>query len=127
MNNDDIKLRVGLQDQISKGLQDIAKEISSLAKEVKGVQPAAQAASSSIGSMATSFTIATLAAQGIIKGFQLLKTEVQNTIQASNEYTAAMMGLSSVAAAFGQDQNAARDAAKSLASDGLMTVAESAS
>ncbi len=51
----------------------------------------------------------------------------KDSIAAANRYQSAMTGLSSIAEAFNQDQVAARNAAKELASDGLMTVNEAAS
>lgn len=56
---------------------------------------------------------------GIVKGFS-------SAIKAANQYQAALTGLSTVAKAFGVNQEAANDAAKHLASDGLMTVTEAA-
>lgn len=48
------------------------------------------------------------------------------TITAANTMQASMMGLSSVSSAFGTDAKAATDAARSLASDGLMSVSDAA-
>ena len=47
-------------------------------------------------------------------------------VQAANDLQAALTGLSSIARAYNVDQGAATKAAQSLASDGLMTVADAA-
>lgn len=51
---------------------------------------------------------------------------MDTTITAANNLQGALTGLSSVARAFGADQNRANQAARRLASDGLMSVTESA-
>lgn len=49
-----------------------------------------------------------------------------DSVDAANKNQAALLGLSSVSRAFGQSQDKANQAARSLASDGLMSVTESA-
>lgn len=51
---------------------------------------------------------------------------INQSKEAANRYQSALIGLSSVSRAFGQDQQLANEAAQSLASDGLMTVRDSA-
>lgn len=55
-----------------------------------------------------------------------LYSSFQDTIQAANSLDAGLVGVSSVARAMGQDVDAAKAAAQSLARDGLMTVSEAA-
>lgn len=52
--------------------------------------------------------------------------QMNRSFDAANKLQAALTGLSSVAKAFGSDADAAQEAARDLASDGLMTVADSA-
>lgn len=51
---------------------------------------------------------------------------LKTTVDASNELTNSLIGLSSVATAFGSDAGKAKEAAISLASDGLMSVSDAA-
>lgn len=51
---------------------------------------------------------------------------ISESVDAANKYQASLIGLNSVARAFGQDANKAADAAESLAKDGLMTVTDAA-
>jgi len=62
----------------------------------------------------------------LIKGFQALARFMKDSIQVYGEYERAMMGLSSVTGALGVNQKEARNAALSLANDGLLTVTQSA-
>lgn len=62
---------------------------------------------------------ASLAFYGILQG-------VKEVVQESERFVAAFTGLESIATGFGQDADQAKEAAKSLAADGLMTVAEAA-
>lgn len=124
--NDDLKLRVGLEDKVSQGLKQIAKEINTLAKDVSGSSASTRTASTSFGKLTASIITADLAVRGFLSAIDLAKQAFFNSITAVNEYNSAMSGLSSVAAAFGEDQNEARDAAVSLAEDGLMSVTDAA-
>lgn len=60
--------------------------------------------------------------QGISKATNFLGSSVT----AANRFQGALIGLTSVAGAFGQNTDAANQAAKNLAADGLMTVSEAA-
>lgn len=51
---------------------------------------------------------------------------IGSSIDAANQYQNALLGLASISRAFGHDVNKAKEAAESLAQDGLMTVADSA-
>lgn len=59
-------------------------------------------------------------------GFYIAKDAISQTFDAANKLNGAMTGLTSVATYFEIDAGKARDAARSLASDGLMTVSEAA-
>lgn len=123
---DDVKMRVSLDDRASKELLKISNALKTLAKETKNVAEPTKQASLGFRTLVTSMTAASLASMAITKSLQLVTTEFGSMITQANKYQAAMMGLSSVAAAFGADQTKARDSAKSLSEDGLMSVTESA-
>ncbi len=125
--NDDLSIKIGARAQeASKVLKELANDVKKLGDSTKQGGNAAAAGSLSFGKLAGSFTVATIAAQAITAGLALVRDEINKSIKASNEYSSAMIGLSSVAGAFGESQSAARDAAKSLAQDGLMSVTEAA-
>jgi hypothetical protein len=62
-------------------------------------------------------------AGGAIYGFTNI---LKQSVDSANQYQAALIGLSSVARAFGTDAGQAKQAAQSLAADGLMTVSDAA-
>lgn len=64
----------------------------------------------------------TILTQTLQKGLQFLTSSVD----AANKYQSAVMGLASVSSAFGTNSDQATQAAKSLASDGLMSVTDAA-
>lgn len=66
------------------------------------------------------------AAAGAGLALERLTTFLGGTLDAANRNQAALTGLSSVAKAFNTDVNAATQAAKDLATDGLMSVTEAA-
>ncbi len=59
-------------------------------------------------------------------GLYAVKSGIDNAIGAANKFDAAMIGLSSIARAFGSDADKAKAAAQRLSDDGLMSVADSA-
>lgn len=66
---------------------------------------------------------------GVVAGLGLLQAGYQtlkSSVAAANEYEASIAGLARISARFGYDAQAATAAAKSLASDGLITVSTAA-
>ena len=59
-------------------------------------------------------------------GLYLIKNGIGQSLEAANRLQSSMIGLASIARAFGIDADAAKNAALSLASDGLMPVADAA-
>lgn len=99
----------------SKGVQSGADQINKSVKKVEGSFTALTPTIKSVGiALASVF-----AAQQIIGFFK-------DTVDAANQMQASMMGITTVANAFGQDADKAKEAAKSLAQDGLMSVREAA-
>lgn len=124
MAQEDIKIKVALKNEASGPLKALAKDVKSFAEEFKDATPRVEGAAASILRFGTGVAVgnlATLAARKILREFS---QQIKATVSASNELASAMIGLSSVAAAFGESQQEARDAAKSLAEDGLMAVSE---
>ncbi len=117
---------VSADDQTKKELGNVSKNIKNLSDETKKTTSSTGGLKSSILQMAAGFGVAQLATDTIRFAVNALKNEFNASIQAAEKYTLAMTGLSSVSAAFGEDQNQAREAAKSLASDGLITVTTAA-
>jgi len=126
MAQEDIKIRVGLKEEVTRPLKALAKDIKRFGEEFKKAAPQVEGATAAILRFGTGVAVgnlATLAARKILQGFS---QQIRDVVSASNEMASAMIGLSSVAAAFGESQEEARDAARSLAEDGLMSVSEAA-
>jgi len=104
--SDDLNKVTGGAVKASAGLDDVAQ---------KG-QKAGQ------GAQAASVAFGILAAQ-LLTG---LKNAFGEAVGAANALDSGLIGLSSVAKAFGQDSDKAKEAAQQLASDGLMSVSEAA-
>lgn len=123
---DDLELRVGIDDRASKGLKELSDNVKKTANEVDKAGRGFGETAESITRFATGIAVgnlATLAARKVLRGFN---RQLRDAVAASNEMQSAMIGLSSVAAAFGESQDEARMAAQDLASDGLMNVTEAA-
>lgn len=67
-----------------------------------------------------------LAYDAFKKAVRATSSIIGESIQSANRYQGAIIGLSSVSRAFGQDQDAANAAAKQLSNDGLLSVTDSA-
>lgn len=77
--------------------------------------------SSSMDGSATSLIGVATAIAGVVAVTATLK----NSVQDANQYQSALLGLDSVSNAFGQDQEATRQAAIDLSSDGLIPLTQS--
>lgn len=123
---DQLEYIVKIVDQATGDLQKIANEVSQLQDKIEGSGNAAAASSTSFGKLTAAFGVADLAVRALTAAVTTAQNQFNESIDAANKYASAMIGLSSVASAFGEDQDKATEAAKSLAKDGLMSVAESA-
>lgn len=61
---------------------------------------------------------------GVTSGVAALTSEFKKSVQAASQYETAMTGLAQVSNAFGVQSDEAKQAAESLANDGLLSVAE---
>lgn len=80
-------------------------------------------------SFGTALGDSAIAIGGVVAGLVTLQSTIQvmrQSVTAANEYQGALTGLSRLSQRFGYDQVVARDAAKSLAEDGLVTVSTAA-
>lgn len=110
MNDKILSIIIKAQDQASKVIDGIGDSTKGLSEKV----------GKATAGMATLAAGAGVALYG-------LSNIMGDSIGAANKATAAMTGLNSVARAFGQDAGKAKEAAQSLARDGLMTVGDAAS
>lgn len=122
----DLKLRVKLEDKASEPLKKVSDNVKSFADQFKNATPHVEGATASILRFATGVAVGNLATLAARKAVNALGQEYRKTIAAANKMQSALIGLSSVSAAFGESQLEARDAAKSLSEDGLMSVTSSA-
>ena len=100
----------------SKELKIVLTAVDNASKEINKVNGTLEA----VGTFAKKAALAIGVAAG---GFGYV---LKLTTDASNELNNALIGLNSVATAFGQDAGRAKKAAQELAKDGLMTVSEAA-
>lgn len=80
---------------------------------------------SSVSSL-SSFVTKAAATMGIAMGGAALVNGIKSAVTASNQLTNALLGLTTVARAMGQDVDKAKQAAMDLAKDGLMSVSDAA-
>jgi hypothetical protein len=104
---------------LSSDAKTAAKGTSDLADEQKNLADEASDATEEMGAQ-----LAALA--GLGAAFAGLVSAASSAIEASANLQSAFLGLRSVSAAFRVDADAAEQAARTLASDGLMTAAEAA-
>lgn len=119
MNDKSLSIIIKAQDQASKVLREVEGNIDSTTNSVKGQSGVMQKLSGSWGAVAGIAASAGVALYGVKNGLDA-------SVQSANTLQASLAGLESIAVAFGQSATSAKIAAQKLASDGLMTVAESA-
>ena len=147
MDNSQLKFVATVEDQASAAIEKIQAQYETLAQyEARQVaQAEAHAAATtkatqatdelagandkatgSFGSLFTSFTAATLAADAIVGTYHTVVNVFEDSIKAANGSQLALNGLASTAAAFGGSADKATAAAKTLTADGLLTITDSA-
>lgn len=119
MADNRISIIIQAQDNASKKIRELGNEIDKTGNESQNAGKKVGSLNEHIGALAAVSVTAGLGARSLI-GF------MGETVTAANTLQSALMGLNSVAGAFGQDADKAKKAAQELAKDGLMTVADSA-
>lgn len=119
-----LKFEIVVEDKATSDINKIQREVDELTKKLNKSGDAAANTGPSYKKMAGAIAIGTLAARGLSMAMQEGIQFLQSSVTAFNNYQSAMLGLSSVAAAFGESQNEAKDAAQNLARDGLMPVTQ---
>lgn len=129
-----IKSEVAAQNITNEQKLNLEKQlISQLENEYKSYQNVKNStldntkAKASFAEFAQTAGSLTLVFGGIKNAISDTFSTVADWVQKSNLYESALVGLSSTASAFGQSQYQAREAAKSLAADGLISVTAAAS
>lgn len=125
-NQSQLDIIISAQDNASKQILEIQNALNKVGEELNATASQTSKATNSVGDMAKGFTVATLAANAITAGISQLRGEFADSIKAANQYQSSIAGLSSYALSFGVTVKDATDAAKSLASDGLLPAAETA-
>jgi hypothetical protein len=97
--------------------RNATKEAQKFADGFEGIATRAAAIGTLIGNVATKI------ASSLASAFA---GAVKDAVRLSSEFSNALLGLSSVARAFGTDADTAKDAAKRLSSDGLLPLKDSA-
>lgn len=101
-------------------------EADSLAASERDLAQATDESATSNAKLATTFTVASLAAEGILRAFSFIKGQIGESVQASRDYNIAMTGLATATASYGFNAQSATQQAKSLASDGILPITSSA-
>lgn len=114
-----ISIVIQAQDNASKKIRELGGEIGNTGKESETAGKRVGGLKDHVASLAAVAVTAGIATRGL---FSFMGTGVT----AANDLQAALIGLNSVANAFGSDADKAKVAAQQLASDGLMTVTDSA-
>lgn len=103
-------------------VQNQAQQQSKLTSMLNGTYKSQNGLTASMNSSA-------LAIGGVVAGLITLEASasaIKSSVAAANEYQGALTGLSRLARRFGEDNEIATQAAKDLASDGLITIATAA-
>ncbi len=107
-------------------IKKFAEAVDRFGEKVDRINTKAGNAGVSIGKMSGAVALGTAAYEAFSRTVGRVSSIFQDSLQAANKYQGALLGLSSVAGAFGHSSQAASDAAKTLAQDGLMTVTDAA-
>lgn len=119
MATESLKFFLEVEDRASRDLANARKEI----ERIQGVSTGGNAVNgitASFGQLTGAMTLGTIAAQGFAQAVGLIRSEAEASLGAFTKYQSTMLGLASTSAAFGQNQQAAMGAVKSLTSDGLI-------
>lgn len=114
-----ISILVKAEDQASATLKSVGNSLDGTSKALDTQSSLTQRLSANWGTFAAISAGAGVALHGLV-GI------MGDSVASANKLQSALLGLNSVARAFDQDAGAATEAAKTLASDGLMTVADAA-
>ena len=108
------------------GFSAVVKNIKALEKETTKTTKSTKSLGAGLGKLVAGFAIADLAVGVVRAGVNALRNEINESIKTASEYSLALAGLSSTAAAFGESQDEARQSAIALTEDGLITVTTAA-
>lgn len=114
-----INILIKAQDNASKAIKGVGDNIDAAGKKADAGSKSFGGLNNNLGALAGVAVGAGLAAHRLL-GI------MDDSITSANKYQAALMGLNSVAKAFGQDAGNAEKAARDLAKDGLMSVTDAA-
>lgn len=119
MPSNNINILVTAKDAASPALRRVSKSLDDTGQSAAKQSTLMQRLSDNWGTFASISVGAGIALRG-------LYGQAAKGVKAVNDLQSAMLGLNSVARHFHQDANKAKQAARDLASDGLMTVADAA-
>lgn len=114
-----ISIIIQAQDNASKKIRQLGDEVKATGDKSDEAGKKVFKLNDHLGALATVAAGAGVATYGLLN-------YMNQSITAANNLDSALLGLNSVATAFGNDADKAKKAAQELASDGLMTVTESA-
>ncbi len=120
------KLQIVIEavDKATEDLRKVQKEVDNLRDKLDKAEKKVNDSANSSKGLGKSLVVANLATQAITRSFGFLSGQFSESIQLANEYQKSVTGLNSTAAAFGESQDAARQAVQRLTQDGLLSFAD---
>jgi len=123
---DKMQYLVEVVDKATSDLQKIESQVRSLDGQMDKLSKTTEQGGMSFGKMAAAFGAGSLLGSALSKAINFLTNEFRSSITQATILDMSMKGLNTTAAAYGISQDAARESAKKLASDGMITVATAA-
>src|SRR3990167_8014899 len=124
MANANLKAVLTAEDKATATINNFGSSLDKLGSKVSDVTNKTNQHSNSTRNNAASVAVGIGVYTALTNVLRKVTDFFGSSIKAANQYQSAMLGLSTVSAAFGQSATQATEAARSLASDGLLTVNE---
>ncbi len=122
-----LEIIIAAQDRASRALEAITNQTDQLQKSVDSLAGSNAKSENRVQGLTRSFIQAEVAVELLRRSVSFVTDQFRQSIDSANTLNNSLVGLSSVARAFGQDANRAKREAQGLAADGLMSVADAAS
>ncbi len=133
-NKKTVELIIEARDEFSKAFDGLNSELKNIEKQLDQLNKGTQESGEGIKNALLGAVVGgNLLAQGLTGAFNIIKDgaralaeEIKNDVAIAAQFESTMLGLQSVAMAYGKDAAAVTESAKRLAADGLLAPAEAA-
>ncbi len=122
-----LEIIIAAQDRASRALEAITNQTDQLQKSVDSLAGSNAKSENRVQGLTRSFIQAEVAVEVLRRSVSFVTDQFRQSIDSANTLNNSLVGLSSIARAFGQDANRSKREAQGLAADGLMSVADAAS